>query len=46
MESITASQMIGGNPEKKRSATDFYPTPDEVTETLFDSPPPHCHRVM
>ena len=35
MESITASQMIGGNPEKKRSATDFYPTPDEVTETLI-----------
>ncbi len=35
MDSIVATQMIGGNPTKKRSETDFYPTPSEVTETLL-----------
>lgn len=35
MDKIVATQMIGGNPTKKRSETDFYPTPSEVTETLL-----------
>ena len=35
MEKIVATQMIGGNPTKKRSETDFYPTPPEVTEALL-----------
>lgn len=35
MDSIVATQMIGGNPTKKRSETDFYPTPAEVTEALL-----------
>lgn len=35
MDKIVATQMIGGNPTKKRSETDFYPTPSEVTEALL-----------
>ena len=35
MNQIVATQMIGGNPTKKRSETDFYPTPSEVTEALL-----------
>lgn len=35
MDQIVATQMIGGNPTKKRSETDFYPTPPEVTEVLL-----------
>lgn len=35
MNDIVATQMIGGNPSKKRSETDFYPTPREVTESLL-----------
>lgn len=35
MDKIVATQMIGGNPTKKRSETDFYPTPPEVTEALL-----------
>ena len=35
MNEITATQMIGGNPTQKRSETDFYPTPEEVTEALL-----------
>ena len=35
MNQTTATQMIGGNPGEKRSETDFYPTPPEVTEALL-----------
>jgi hypothetical protein len=35
MDKIVATQMIGGNPTKARSETDFYPTPPEVTNTLI-----------
>ncbi len=35
MNNITATQMIGGNPTTKRSETDFYPTPKEVTDALL-----------
>lgn len=35
MEQIVATQMIGGNPTGKRSETDFYPTPPEVTNALL-----------
>ena len=36
MDSLQASRMIGGNPNGKRSASDFYPTPADVTEALLD----------
>lgn len=36
MDKIVATQMIGGNPTGKRSETDFYPTPAEVTKALLD----------
>lgn len=36
MDKITATQMIGGNPAKARSSTDFYPTPRDVTLALLD----------
>ena len=36
METRTATQIIGGNPNQKRSETDFYPTPPEVTEALLE----------
>ena len=36
MDSITATQMIGGKGSRKRSETDFYPTPPEVTIALLD----------
>ena len=36
MEAVTATQMIGGNPKQRRSETDFYPTPQEVTQALLD----------
>ena len=42
MDSMQASRMIGGNPGGKRSASDFYPTPADVTEALLrflDLPP-------
>jgi type I restriction-modification system DNA methylase subunit len=35
MESIVATQIVGGNPTKRRSETDFYPTPPEVTLALM-----------
>ena len=35
MNNVTATQMIGGNPNTKRSETDFYPTPREVTDALL-----------
>lgn len=35
MNEITATQMVGGNPAAKRSETDFYPTPPEVTDCLL-----------
>lgn len=35
MDKIVATQMIGGNPSGKRSETDFYPTPSEVTTALL-----------
>lgn len=35
MNELVATQMIGGNPSGKRPETDFYPTPQEVTETLL-----------
>ena len=35
MDKIVATQMIGGNPTEKRSETDFYPTPRDVTEALL-----------
>lgn len=36
MNSKVATQMIGGNPNQKRSETDFYPTPPDVTQALLD----------
>lgn len=36
MNKTVATQMIGGNPTARRSETDFYPTPAEVTKTLLD----------
>jgi hypothetical protein len=36
METRTATQIIGGNPSQRRSETDFYPTPSDVTKTLLD----------
>ncbi len=50
MESITASQIIGGNPlhdGRKRSCTDFYPTPDDVTEALISAihPNPQSTKI-
>lgn len=35
MNDVVAARIIGGNPKVKRSGTDFYPTPREVTETLL-----------
>lgn len=35
MNKIVATQMIGGNPSKDRSETDFYPTPPDATEALL-----------
>ena len=32
MESLRATQMIGGNGERERRPTDLYPTPPNVTE--------------
>ena len=31
-----ASKIVGGDPDKKRRALDFYPTPKEVTVALLD----------
>ena len=36
METRTATQIIGGNPNQKRSETDFYPTPPDVTQALLN----------
>lgn len=36
MKASVSPQMIGGNPNQKRSLTDFYPTPTEVTQVLLD----------
>ena len=36
MEDIVATQIVGGNPGKRRSEVDFYPTPPEVTQALLD----------
>ena len=36
METIVATQMVGGNPTRKRSEVDFYPTPPDVTQTLLN----------
>ena len=36
MDIITSTQIVGGNPARKRSERDFYPTPDEVTRALLD----------
>lgn len=36
MDKITSTRMIGGNPEKPRSETDFYPTPPEATIALLN----------
>lgn len=35
MEARTATQILGGNPTGRRSETDFYPTPPEVTQALL-----------
>lgn len=35
METRTATQILGGNPNQRRSETDFYPTPSDVTVTLL-----------
>ncbi len=35
MDNIQASRMIGGNPGGKRTESDFYPTPPDVTEALL-----------
>ena len=35
MQTRTATQMCGGNPNQKRSESDFYPTPPDVTKTLL-----------
>ena len=35
MESLRATQMIGGNGESERRPTDLYPTPPDVTEALL-----------
>ena len=36
MDGLHASQMIGGNASGARSASDFYPTPPEVTHALLN----------
>lgn len=36
MESLTASQIIGGNTGYKRIQSDYYPTPADVTKALLD----------
>lgn len=36
MEAITASQIMGGNPGKRRAESDYYPTPPEATQALLD----------
>ena len=35
MDKMTASRITGGNTSFSRSAADFYPTPDDVTEALI-----------
>lgn len=35
MQAKTATQILGGNPNGKRSAADFYPTPQDVTQSLL-----------
>ena len=35
MDKLFATKMVGANPEEKRSAVDFYPTPPEATEALL-----------
>lgn len=35
MNTRTATQIVGGNPNQKRHASDFYPTPPEVTYALL-----------
>ena len=36
MDSLQASRIVGGNTNYKRNASDFYPTPPEVTQALLD----------
>lgn len=36
MKTSTATQIIGGNPNQRRSEADFYPTPKDVTQVLLD----------
>lgn len=35
MNTRTATQIVGGNPNQKRSVSDFYPTPPDVTYALL-----------
>ena len=35
MDDRVATQMVGGNPTSRRSDSDFYPTPEDVTRTLL-----------
>ena len=42
MNSIQASQIMGGNGAKARKASDLYPTPPEVTVALMRFP--SCQR--
>ena len=35
MESLRATQMIGGNGERERRPTELYPTPPDATEALM-----------
>lgn len=36
MDNLSAGCIVGGNPSKKRPASDYYPTPKEVTTALLD----------
>lgn len=36
MNTRTATQIVGGNPNQKRSTSDFYPTPPDVTYALME----------
>lgn len=36
MDKLTASRIAGGNTAYKRAASDYYPTPPEVTKALMD----------
>jgi len=46
MDKMTASRMTGGNPGKKRSVADFYPTPPDVTQALMNAIHiPLCSKV-